>query len=323
MISVIVPVYNVEKYLQRCIDSIINQTYKDIEIILVDDGSTDKSGEICDDYAKSDARIKVIHKSNRGVSSARNEGLYTAKGKYIMFCDSDDYVDKNWCKILFDTINNNPYSFITSNYQNVGNNLQVQCEDKYINFETNYYQLFKDGVSPFVWNKIFDVNILKQYEILFNEELEHGEDIVFTLEYLKHCEKCIFIKEVLYSYVYNEQSLARKYTYDSLYHVLNAFYWRVPFIDNCYLEEYCDGYLYNFYYRFEIIFDKRNKMSFLQKMRYNNKMMNSEQFIFCLNHASCKNESPLLIKILKKHNYYLLWIFQKSIKLKNTLQSKF
>lgn len=99
-ISIIVPVYNAESYLKRCLDSIINQTYKNIEIILIDDGSTDKSGMICDEYKSHDDRIIVIHKANSGVSSARNSGLDIAGGEYIAFIDSDDYVPKNYLEML-------------------------------------------------------------------------------------------------------------------------------------------------------------------------------------------------------------------------------
>ena len=100
-VSVIVPIYNTEKYLSRCIDSILNQTFKDFELLLIDDGSTDKSGEICDDYAKKDNRIKVFHKSNGGVSSARNLGLDEAKGDFIAFCDSDDWVSPDMYERLY------------------------------------------------------------------------------------------------------------------------------------------------------------------------------------------------------------------------------
>lgn len=95
LISIIVPVYNVEQYLSRCVDSLVNQTYHNIEIILVDDGSPDRSGEICDEYAKKDKRVKVIHQSNGGLSDARNTALDIAKGDYLMFVDSDDWIEKN------------------------------------------------------------------------------------------------------------------------------------------------------------------------------------------------------------------------------------
>lgn len=108
LISVIIPVYNVEKYLHRCLDSVIEQTYKNLEVILIDDGSTDHSGEICDDYAAKDVRIHVIHQENQGVSAARNKGLDTAKGEYIAFVDSDDYIlPEMYAKMLECIIENN------------------------------------------------------------------------------------------------------------------------------------------------------------------------------------------------------------------------
>lgn len=104
LISIIVPVYNVEKYLSKCLDSLVNQTYENIEIVCVDDGSTDSSGAICDEYAKKDARIKVIHKENGGLSDARNVGLETINGEYVMFIDSDDWIDKDTCDYCINTL---------------------------------------------------------------------------------------------------------------------------------------------------------------------------------------------------------------------------
>lgn len=104
LISIIVPVYNVEKYLSKCLDSLVNQTYENIEIVCVDDGSIDSSGEICDEYAKKDARIKVIHKENGGLSDARNVGLETINGEYVMFIDSDDWIDKDTCDYCINTL---------------------------------------------------------------------------------------------------------------------------------------------------------------------------------------------------------------------------
>ena len=106
-VSIIIPVYNVEKYLSKCLDSIINQSFKNFELLLIDDGSSDNSGKICDEYAMNDKRIKVIHKKNEGVSRARNIGIDLSKGRYIMFCDSDDFVKRDWCKKLYDLQKNN------------------------------------------------------------------------------------------------------------------------------------------------------------------------------------------------------------------------
>ena len=101
LISIIIPIYNVEKYMEKCLNSVVNQTYNNIEIILIDDGSKDKSREICDNYAKKDNRIKVVHKENNGVSSARNTGIDMSKGKYITFIDSDDYIDTDYIETLY------------------------------------------------------------------------------------------------------------------------------------------------------------------------------------------------------------------------------
>ena len=104
MISVIVPIYNVEKYLARCVDSIVNQTYKNLEIILVDDGSPDRCPQMCDDYAEKDSRIKVIHKKNGGLSDARNAGMAVATGEYISFIDSDDWIETSMFELLLNNI---------------------------------------------------------------------------------------------------------------------------------------------------------------------------------------------------------------------------
>ena len=104
LITVVVPVYKVEKYIDRCVTSIINQSYKNLEIILVDDGSPDNCGKICDDYARKDERIKVIHKENGGLSDARNAGINIAKGKYITFIDSDDYIKYDYVEFLYNNI---------------------------------------------------------------------------------------------------------------------------------------------------------------------------------------------------------------------------
>ena len=138
LISIVVPIYNVEKYLEKCINSIIIQTYKNIEIILVNDGSTDSSGKICDIYLKKDKRIKVIHKKNGGLSDARNVGIENAKGKYIAFIDSDDFIDSDFIEILYNLIieYNADVSCCKCNVIYKKNKKQ-QVEEK-INIFTNY-----------------------------------------------------------------------------------------------------------------------------------------------------------------------------------------
>ena len=130
LISIIVPVYKVEKYLQECVTSIQNQTYRNLEIILVDDGSPDKSGKLCNEYAKRDSRIKVIHKVNGGLSSARNAGLKIAKGEYIGFVDSDDYIRKNMYEKLLDACIQNKTEIAACNYNYVINGNEKKDNSK-------------------------------------------------------------------------------------------------------------------------------------------------------------------------------------------------
>lgn len=118
LISVIIPVFNVERYLKRCLDSVINQTYKKLEIILVNDGSTDKSGEICDSYASIDKRVKVIHKKNGGLSDARNVGLLEATGDFVSFIDSDDFIHKDMYKIMYSLMTEKKGDIVEVGYQN-------------------------------------------------------------------------------------------------------------------------------------------------------------------------------------------------------------
>lgn len=165
-ISVIVPVYNVEKYLSRCIESILSQTFTDFELLLIDDGSTDRSGEICDEYAKKDTRIRVFHTKNRGVSAARNLGLDNAKGEWISFVDSDDWVENDYLKSLFND------NFLTENKC-------VICESVYVDFEKYNRKRFilPDVILVIPFNKDIIVNkILNGYNSfiyakLFNKKL--------------------------------------------------------------------------------------------------------------------------------------------------------
>lgn len=125
MISIIVPIYNVEKYLPKCIESIINQTYTDLEILLIDDGSTDNSGLICDKYASIDNRIRVIHKKNGGLSDARNVGLDICKGKYISFIDSDDYIELTMYEKMIKIMINQKVDIVSCNYNHIYNNNKI------------------------------------------------------------------------------------------------------------------------------------------------------------------------------------------------------
>lgn len=195
-ISVIVPVYNSEKTLTRCVDSILSQTFSDFELLLVDDGSTDSSGKICDDYELQDNRVHVFHKRNGGVSSARNVGLDNANGKWVTFCDSDDYVDDNWLSIFMkhckDGIDMVVQPFNVSNL-NECKFFEGSC--------TDFIEIFYDlSIIGYTGNKVLLLSILDKYNIRYNEAFSFHEDEVFAYQYLLHINKVIFTPEYAYHY---------------------------------------------------------------------------------------------------------------------------
>lgn len=195
-ISVIVPVYNSEKTLTRCVDSILLQTFSDFELLLVDDGSTDSSGKMCDDYALKDHRVHVFHKKNGGVSSARNLGLDHVNGKWVAFCDSDDYVNDNWLNIFI--------KYCKNDVELVVQSFNILDQNRYKFFEgnrTDFIEIFYDlSIVGYIWNKLFSANIIKKYNIRYNESFSFHEDEVFAYQYLLHIDKVIFTPEYAYHY---------------------------------------------------------------------------------------------------------------------------
>ena len=198
-ISVVIPVYNASKYLSKCLDSVINQSYSNIEIILVNDGSTDNSGNICDEYANKDKRIKVVHKENGGVSSARNTGIDNTTGEYVTFIDSDDLVHPEYIRILADNLFlalpvckikyfKNDVSFIETKEITVGLN------------KDNFIELCNMNLLNTPCCKLFDIDIIRKNKIYFDNSLSLGEDLLFNLEYLKYIDKITVIDNELYYY---------------------------------------------------------------------------------------------------------------------------
>lgn len=217
LISIIVPVYNVEKYLRKCIDSIINQTYKNLEIILVDDGSPDNCGTICDEYAQKDNRIKVIHKENGGVSSARNEGLRSATGKWISFIDADDWIEEIFCEILLNKAVKNRCDVALCGYSRVTDNRieKINANGKDAFFNSKEYLI--KSLNPqtgfgFCHMKLIKKEILNN--ISFNENIVVGEDALFCIMFSINIKKSIFVEKALYNYRVNRESVVRKYDVD-------------------------------------------------------------------------------------------------------------
>lgn len=209
LLSVIVPVYNVEAYLPKCIESILTQTYGDLELLLVDDGSPDNSGAICDDYAKKDSRITVIHKENGGQGSARNHALDIAKGEYIAFVDSDDFIEPNMYETMIEALERTGSDlslcgFITHSGVRFVNSAIPEGETVFASSEEILRNYF---ASPFVggqpWNKLFKRKVFD--EIRFPEGVAR-EDIYIMHLALAECKRAVHTSERLYHYVIREGS---------------------------------------------------------------------------------------------------------------------
>ena len=214
-VSVIIPVYKVEPYLGRCVDSVLAQTFTDFELILVDDGSPDNCGAICDEYAALDRRIRVIHQENGGVSKARNSALDVAVGKYIYFCDGDDYIEK---KLLNDAVQAmDGYDVVVLNKEDVDvNGCPVRRATDYHGESDKWTIEYRSGFIAFdyfywkigggVTNKLFRKRIIEQNKLRFPENAIIAEDICFTICYLLHSDSLRCIPGVYYHYVVHQGS---------------------------------------------------------------------------------------------------------------------
>lgn len=205
MISIIVPVYNSSLFLDKCIRSVVTQTYRDIELLLVNDGSTDNSGEICESWIRKDRRIRVIHQSNAGVSAARNRGIIEAKGEYIMFLDSDDAIQENTCfQLIRYQRKNNVDCIIFGALQKSGTLWISRDEKKYnsiVEFKQDFEKHLHTELLCPVWNKFYKRELIQHF---FPQEMSFGEDLVFCLRYLTQCETICFVPWPLY--IHNNQN---------------------------------------------------------------------------------------------------------------------
>lgn len=233
-VSIIVPVYNVEKYLRKCLDSISSQTLKEIEVILVDDGSTDSSSKICDEYSKIDNRFKVIHKTNGGLSDARNVGIDIARGQYIGFVDSDDYININMFEILYSNIiiydadiSVCDFKKVYEDNNDIIENYNGYIIHKYSNMDS-LNQLYNENVFSFVpaWNKLYKKDLFK--ELRYKVGKIHEDEYIIH-ELLYSCKNVIYITCDLYYYLQRDGSIMKlKYSISRL-DALDAYRERVIF----------------------------------------------------------------------------------------------
>lgn len=283
LISIILPVYNCEKYIAQTLESLINQTYDNLEVICINDGSTDSSPDIIHEFSKRDARIKLFSQENKGPAASRNLGLEKSCGEYIMFCDSDDWYEINMCEKMHSTITR----------QNV--NL-VMCAATF-HYEKNIYREYggnyEENIAPLgtfkasdillkpssalLWHKIFKKSIIDKYNIIFPNGLE-SDDTLFCYEYLCVCQTCCGIKDKLYNYRLRQNSIMDKYVKRQNIEVL---YDRIRFF------EYFNQFL------------KINNLENKLKNCYN--YFFAKQFLICYKTLEGDEEKEKLLELTKKY----------------------
>lgn len=303
--SVIVPIYNVEKYLPRCIDSLVNQTLKDIEIILVDDGSPDNCPVICDEYAAKDDRIKVIHKKNGGVSAARNDGLYFATGEYVIFCDSDDWMELDACEVMYETALQNDVDVVVGDIYRIKGHEAIYNRyfaeeftyrdrsdmDKLV--EADIYQNYchLPPTTPTIgyggpWNKAVRRTFLLEHGIQFDVSLLGlYDDILYTAYVYANTKSVTYVQKPVYNYVVVETSITNSYKSNSVDISRRIFEAFESFIsNNCSEGKWNKAYYALVIRRLEetlrlYFFSLKNKKKKHEMLSELNKLLNSEPYI--------------------------------------------
>lgn len=260
LLSVIVPIYNVKDYLDTCIQGIISSSYINLEIILVDDGSTDGSGEMCNTYARQDERIKVIHKRNGGLVSARKAGVAVATGKYVTFVDGDDYIDSELYKNVFNRLNDDDeidmvcfsYDMVNEGEDCVKNenfeNKEKKREGKvdisnYNEIVNEFYEIrFVNGVVV----KLFKTDILKKTILFVSDDITKGEDLAITLTYLNECNSILYAEDISgYYYVQRSTSISHKFDVNSIERTAAFVDCIMKFVRQSNISEMWEKVLYN------------------------------------------------------------------------------
>lgn len=287
LISIVVPVYNVEKYLKKCIDSLVSQTLNDIEIILVDDGSEDSSGKICDEYANRDNRIRVIHKKNGGLSDARNAGIQEATGEYIGFIDSDDWVTRDMYRSLYDVAINNDADIVQCNFIKVFSNNEPTYHDNKdieiyegINILENLLQK-KYIETTVVWNKIYKRDLFEDIRYPVNKI---HEDEFTTYKLLYKSKKLVDINETMVFYRQRQGSIMGSQFNVKRLDIIEALDERIDFFKH--LKKY------NLYEMTEAILC--TTLRGLYVMSYNSQIENKEEIIKYIRKKITKNYKNFL-----------------------------
>lgn len=322
LVSVIIPVFNSEKYLDKCITSVLNQNFSNLEVILIDDGSTDNSGTICDKYAKQDKRIVVKHIPNGGVSNARNIGIDISSGEYISFIDSDDYINENYIKELYNNLIETSSQLSLCPIKVVSNEGAYiwNAPNSILNFSNIDKELFINLNENFLLygpvNKLYVSKVIKKNKIKFDINISYGEDLIFNFNYYKYIDRISITNSVYYSYVQdNIQSLSKKYYENKFENGKIIHYCLLDFFKSKNLtDSQCCQLLYgrlfdDVYNSMFLInhpmFNKgmRNKIAYIKSILNDNELGN------CLKYADTSIYSKKIIYIIKSRSALLFLLY--------------
>lgn len=255
LITIIVAVYNIEEYLQRCVDSILAQTYRRLEIILVDDGSSDRSGELCDAYAGKDSRIKVIHKKNGGLSDARNAGMDIAQGEYIGFVDGDDWIDTDMYRAMYAACEENKAQVAVCRYKQITKKgiIDASTGNSVLLSKTEALEIYVCGDERYliynsVWSKLFAAGLIKDMRFPVGK---NSEDIMFTTRAFCNMERCVYLDTAYYNYVLDREGSIMNVKAGERRIQNELPFWReqIAYIAEAGMPELSDKAAYHFYRR--------------------------------------------------------------------------
>jgi len=328
-ISIIIPTYNSGKYIKRCLDSVCNQTYKNLEIIIVDNGSKDNTVQLCQEYEKKDSRIISVQTDVKGVSVARNKGLEIASGKYIQFIDSDDAVKEDMISKLYDNMKKTNADVVICGYEYVREN-SVE-NHKLCNHKSGVEDMLTsflckpqyEGLFNYLWNKLYKSEIIKENGVKFNEDITLAEDALFNMELYRCCENFTYIEECLYLHYDNQDSLEKQkkdiYVLKDTYFNIGKKYEQL--YNNLGLNEKYKGMIGNKYLYYSIVLLDtlclENNDSKLQK-QFVADLISDNAIMKRIKNADCYNMNYKMTKFLlcMKLRLLVLWFTKLKVRLK-------
>ena len=322
-VSIIIPVYNVEKYLQRCIDSLRAQTYTNTEMIFVDDGSTDSSYQILQQAEKTDSRIRVFSQENAGPSAARNLGMDHCNGEYIMFCDSDDTVEPTWTEKMVEAIHKYPDSLVTCGFRRLdetGNTLKVHTMPSGLYDKSEYFQYYHLGLSGSSCIKIYRKDIILNNGLRFDSDCWYAEDAILNLDYLDYVKEIFILCEPLYNYYAycSMDTLSRKVSY---WQLRKVFCRRAAYIEQKYLDQYNKEFFFFAWNEIEDIFqNKALKME--KRVKYVQQIVADSVFQDLLKAYGDEVFDRYSLRLMKIKAVRSFWLIQKIHQWKNDFKRK-